>query len=567
MHLLRKDPDKGYLDDMLWIPKSQINVEGTKNALSFKYSNEKEERYVFLYEEREHHLLVPRSFWQLKDLNFPVIDCRPLGFKEVDFKSKVTLDAKNPAKSVQRDAMAALLASEGGVLQLACGTGKTVVALDYIARMRRPAIIAVDNTQLLKQWVDEIEKWLEVPGGYSIAQGSDADWSKDLIITTYKTLGIIAGSMSEATRRRFGVFVGDEGHHIPAPTYAKVASLFYGKRLALTATPERVDGMHVVTEFHFGPVIYKYMLQELRPRICFIWTGFQIDEADKEVAEEVCDVNGELHLSKLASYFGRWRPRLEYIISQVRKAEISGRRILVLSNSVEELINLLALWTHEKELLFELPPITPADVGEKLDPVPIPPREYNRKIARYHELKKAMKDAGNNPVKQRQFKLILDRIQQELKQHEVHEKIESEYNKRLKDYMQRLLLKNSNAGLMIGALKPALRQQLLKSKQVVFAITKYGREGLDNPDLDTVFTCEPMSQKNGLQQFMGRVLRIRAGKQTPFVGIFEDDVGPMKGMCENLRRHLRTWPAEEGGPYEYELIGHPRKGKQPPTRW
>jgi hypothetical protein len=37
----------------------------------------------------------------------------------------------------------------------------------------------------------------------------------------------------------------------------------------------------------------------------------------------------------------------------------------------------------------------------------------------------------------------------------------------------------------------------------------------------------------------------------------EDKIGLMIGMCNKLREHLRNWPLDQGGPYEYDLIGHP----------
>jgi len=563
MRLVKREPDRGYLDSHLWVPKSLINVEGTKNTLSFKFENEKGERYVFLYEETEHHLIVPRAFWKPGDLEFPVVDCRPLSYPHIDVTSKIVLDLKNPGKTLQRDAVNALLKAEGGVLQLACGKGKTVCALELLALIKQPTVIAVDNNQLLSQWLEEIHKWLVVPGGVEVVRGSKGDWNKSIILTTYKTLGDISDSLPPEIRARFGLFIGDEGHHIAAPTYSRAAGLFFGKRIALTATPERVDGMHVITDFHIGTVLYKDLIQELRPRICFVWTGFQVDPLDRSVASEVCDINGELHLSKLATFFGRWRERLEFLIGEFRKAEAVGRRILVLSNSIEELVGLLALWNKEPELYFEKPKVTPQDVGETLPPVEVDERRIRHLTGKYHELKKLLQ-SNLNPAKKHQTQLMFDGVSKELKQHEVWKKVSAEETRRFRVYIEGVLSKPSNAGVMMGSMKPDQRQHVLKTKQIVFAITKYGREGLDNPDLDTVFTCEPMSQRNGLQQFMGRVLRNKAGKKSPLVVIFEDDIGPMKGMCENLRRHLRTWPVEEGGPYEFEFVGHPKKGIKKP---
>ena len=102
------------------------------------------------------------------------------------------------------------------------------------------------------------------------------------------------------------------------------------------------------------------------------------------------------------------------------------------------------------------------------------------------------------------------------------------------------------------------RMDYLKTKQVVFAIMKYGKEGLDDEHLDTVLVSLPFSSKNGLQQVLGRPARQKAGKRSPLVVFYEDDVGPLIGMCKKLRRHLLSWPLEENGPFEFEMHDHPR---------
>jgi hypothetical protein len=56
---------------------------------------------------------------------------------------------------------------------------------------------------------------------------------------------------------------------------------------------------------------------------------------------------------------------------------------------------------------------------------------------------------------------------------------------------------------------------------------------------------------------MGRVQRAFQGKQSGLVLFMEDKIGLMIGMCNKLREHLRNWPLDQGGPYEYDLIGHP----------
>jgi len=567
MKLLQRDPDKGYIDSLLWVPKKHVNVEGTKRALTFTFLEQKNVITLSLYREAEHHLLLPREFWEVKELPFPVVDTRPRSYERVAIPSNIVLDALNPKETTQRDALAALLKARGGILQLACGKGKTVVALELASRMSVPTLIIVDNTHLLGQWRREIlgdgvkkRPLLGLsPENVGLIQGDVFDWRKPIVIATYQTLANLAATMSEEVRRWFGLIIWDEGHHIAAPTFARSADLFYGYRLALTATPQRDDGLHVVYDFHLGKIIYKDLTQELRPRIYFLWTGLELDLENAATKQGACDKNGELHLSKLATYFGQWQERLERILAEVQKMVDAGRKVLVLSNSVDELINLLCIWTNYGQRYTDIPIPTEVEVGEHVPAMALTDQEIRHIKRLLPSIYAQLSDTKLNPVKRENLTARKQELHHRLKMHEVSEKVEAELRKRQRAFLVKVLERPIDAGLMIHKVKPDVRAEMLRTKQVVFAIAKYGREGLDEQMLDTILACEPFSSRNTLQQVMGRVLRDKAGKKAPIVLFMEDNIGPIIGMCQNLRRHLREWPVEENGPYDYEMIGHPNK--------
>lgn len=555
MQVVRRDPDKGYLDSLLWIPKSQVNVEGAKAALTFQFFDERQARTLCLWEETPHHLLVPREFWDPKDLDFPTIDCRPRSYARTNVTSRIVLDFKDPSKTTQRDALAALLRAHGGILQLGCGKGKTVIFLELIARERAPTLIVVDNTQLMQQWQDAIAQFLDVPDGVGLIQADVFDWKHSVVLATYTTLANHADTMDEEIRRWFGIIGWDEGHHMAAPTWARGADLFYGKRIILTATPERSDGNHVIYDFHVGKVVYKDLTQDLKPDFYFLWTGLKLNTDDPLVRAQVHDKNGELHMGKIASYFATWRERLDKVLKEVRAAVAEGRRIIVLSKSVDELINLLALWNGIEDLYTDIPWPTPEEVGETEMPNELAMKDIAKLSKSLAIARDRLKTAS--PVKRQVLEKQIEGINVRFKQHEVFRKIRALRDKRQRDYLKALLAMPSNAGLMIRKVGPKERTIMLRSKQVMFAIAKYGREGLDEERLDTIIASMPVSDRNALQQLMGRIQRKIAGKKRVVCVFLEDDIGLLIAMCKNIRRHLRTWPAEDGGPYEYENINHP----------
>lgn len=566
MKVIRRDPAKGYLDTLFWVPKAFCNVDGVKSALSFQFFNKKSVQILTLWRETQHHILVPREFWDTAspELTFPIVDCRPPSYEKVDIRSRIKLDHRfddgklvPTGDTVQREAFAAILQNRGGILQLACGKGKTVVALALSAHLGIPTLIVVDTTQLVGQWREEIDLFLEVPGGIGMIGDGEFDWHKPIVIATYHTLGNRAASFPEEARRWFGLIIWDEAHHVAAPTFARSADLFSGRRLGLTATPTRADGLHVVYNAHIGKVLYKNLTQDLKPEIFFRWTGITLDPNDVLAHVATHDKNSDLHLGKLASYFARLIPRLDFILNEVHAAASQGRKILVLSKSVDETINLLARWNGRTSLYTDIPYPTQQEVGETVPPLELEKRDEERLRETIIRTAAQLKDPSLNPVKRSTLQDKIRNIEFRLQQHVVWKKCEALFRKRQREYLKALLDQPSNAGLMIADVKAEVRMELLRSKQITFAIMKYGREGLNEKSLDTVIAAEPISDPGALQQLIGRVLREKKGKRNPIAVFIEDNIGILIGMCTQLRKHLLEWSIEDGGPYDYTMVGHP----------
>ena len=628
MKLVQRDPNTAYLDNWLWVPKKFTSVESVRGALSFEFPdsyNEKKARLVYLWKETDHHILVPRHFWRTTDIPYRVVDLRPQHYAKTGVTSVIKLDHRMrdgvlvpDGNDVQQKSMRALLSEPEGTLQLACGKGKTVIALELITVLQVPTLIVLPDTSLLEQWTVDIASLLKVPGGVGLIQGAKNDWQKSVVLTTYHTIGSRAQNLPEEIRRWFGLIIWDEGHHVPAPTFAASAEIFYGKRLSLTATPERDDGLHIISQYHIGPVIYKDLTPVQKPRIFFKWTGLKIDESRADV--DVRDKNGEIHGSKVSSYNAKWQERRADILSDAAFAVQCGRKVLVLSSSEAEIANMAAMWSMgdtglspKVPLYTDIPLPTPMDVGETVLPAELNVMEFaaasryakalRKKVRKSHscstgyakaydawDAAQGSLDTNTNPqavgslIKEvtlrsedlRQFVLSilvsdLQYMQGEeavtasslcgaelaLHQHAVHKKIEAELDKRQKAYMNKLYPSLKNCGMMVFKVPAKERKRLFDSMPITFAITKYGKEGLNSEELDTILVSSVFSSRNGLQQLNGRNTRDFIGKMSPVTVFYEDDIGHVIGMCRKLKKHLREWDHSEGGPYDFEQIGHP----------
>lgn len=571
MKVIKREPNKGYLDRWLWVPKCFIDVNSVKSALTYEASSaygDTRTRLLYLWKETQHHLLVPRAFWDPVRLPCSVVDCRPQRYETIDFVSRIKLDhrlkdvgAKRilvpTGDDVQQKSIAAMEAATGGVLQLACGKGKTVVALENIARGRVPALVMLDNTQLLYQWQKEAEALLTVPGGIGIFGDGKKDWKHGLVLATYHSIANWSNTIPEEARRWFGKIFWDEGHHCPAPVFSKTADMFYGARYALTATPERDDGLHVLSDGHIGPVLYKDLTPTMKPSFGFLWTGLSVNVRDPTVATKVLDTNGEVHISKLYSYFGQWPERVNLLLKTIYEARQCGRMVLVLSNSVDEVVNLMNCWERPGHPQYtDIPIPTPADVGEQLNPVVLTPKDKTRLATKKLRLETQLK-ACTDPKDEQLVKDQLVQVTQVEKQAEVGRKIQCELERRQRAYIAQLVKDSKDAGMLTYEVGPKTRQKFLAERNVIFAITKYGKEGMDCPRLDTVVLSALFSNRNGLQQLMGRPTRPLPGKKMPVLLALVDDIGQCIGMARKLMNHLRAWPSEEGGPYEPILCGFP----------
>jgi len=561
MKLIARKPGLGYLDSHLWVPKTEINVEGVKNTLTFPVESKAGAyEYLYLYQEAENHLIIPRAFWDPKDLPFEVVDCRPTVIPRVTVHSKIQLDFKDPSQTTQRDAQAALLAFDGGTLQLRCGGGKTVITLDTIAKLGTPALIVVDNTQLMEQWLEEIDKHLVVPGGVGRIQDEHFDWQKAIVMATYQTLAKRADEMSEEVRRWFGHIWFDEGHHVGAPVFSRSAALIYHRRYALTATAHRLDGSHVIYQYHLGPVLYKNLKQPLTPTIQFYWTGLSLDMTDPSVASAVEDCTGQIHTSKLAVYCGHWKTRLDLITKLVEGEVKQTKKTLVLSNSVAELVNLLAYWNDEKVLYTDVLVPTPKDVGEALEPKELSALDI-QSVRNGIALAKNKLRAASTPYECQHHEETIRRLETRLARHAVFKKVDALLRQRQRVYLEGILSKTGprgQAALLIGSVQPKKRLQMIAAHNVIFSIARFGREGLNCPEIETVIICEPPANKNSIQQIMGRSLRDIPGRhKSPKIIILEDQISVYVGFCQKLRSLFRFWPADEGGPYTYQNVGRP----------
>lgn len=352
--IVQRDPDKAYVADMLWLPKARVAQQAIKDGLQYwdvENGNAVQKR---LWEETKHHLICPREFIkpaQYPSFPFPFVDVTPTEFPRTHLSV-----VHEPRDEDQRRAYEALRNSPGGILNLACGKGKTFLALKNAAEVGCPVLVVVHNSYLFNQWEEAIEKHLILPAGEKVGtiQEKTFDWRHPITIATIQTLALRMkeGVIPPELRRYFGMVVYDEVHHLAAPLFVTTAPLITGRRYGLTATEKRTDGLDFIYKVHLGDVFYTDLKQTLIPRIYFQLTPVYVDLE----REEVRDVNGQMNVGRLRSFVGSLDQSNKFRAHCIREAMSFGRKILCVSHSKDQLINLHEMFPGSGLVIQETDP-------------------------------------------------------------------------------------------------------------------------------------------------------------------------------------------------------------------
>jgi DNA excision repair protein ERCC-3 len=144
-----------------------------------------------------------------------------------------------------------------GVVVLPCGAGKTIVGAAAMAHAQATTLILVTNTVAARQWRDELLKRTTLTedeiGEYS---GSKKE-IRPVTIATYQVMtkkkNGLYSHLDLFDSHDWGLIIYDEVHLLPAPIFRFTADIQSRRRLGLTATLVREDGMEGEVFSLIGP--------------------------------------------------------------------------------------------------------------------------------------------------------------------------------------------------------------------------------------------------------------------------------------------------------------------------
>lgn len=156
-----------------------------------------------------------------------------------------------------------------GVIVLPCGSGKTVVGINALNELQCAALILTTNIAAVHQWKEELLDKTTLTADQIGEYSGAVKEIKDVTIATYQILTWRGSNKEEFPhfsvfmQRKWGLIIYDEVHLLPAPVFRITAEIQAMRRLGLTATLIREDGLEKDVFSLVGPKRYDVPWKDL----------------------------------------------------------------------------------------------------------------------------------------------------------------------------------------------------------------------------------------------------------------------------------------------------------------
>ena len=244
----------------------------------------------------------------------------------------VALQFQGALTALQEQAARALLAHDTGVLVAPPGVGKTVIGTYLVAARGCSTLVLVHRTPLLEQWRAQLSVFLglepkeigQVGAGKRAPTGRIDVAMIQSLVRKDSVADLVTG---------YGQVIVDECHHLPAVSFERVIAAVSARYVVgLTATPQRRDGHHPITQMQLGPVRFAIDAKSQagrRPfqhRLVVRETGFSLSGADAAPS-----------IQTIYAVLSRDERRNRMIVDDVINALAEGRSPVVLTERKDHL--------------------------------------------------------------------------------------------------------------------------------------------------------------------------------------------------------------------------------------
>ncbi len=216
----------------------------------------------------------------LLEAGFPADDRIPLSEGDpldIDLQSETPEGYPFTVRDYQKDAASAFIgggrAGSGyGIIVLPCGSGKTIVGIKVMQKLKTHTLILATNVAAVHQWIDELLSKTTLTREDIGEYTGEKKEIKPVTIATYQVLTWRADREGDFPHFRifnsmnWGLVIYDEVHLLPAPVFRVTAEIQGIHRLGLTATLVREDGREGDVFSLVGPKRFDIPWKELETR-------------------------------------------------------------------------------------------------------------------------------------------------------------------------------------------------------------------------------------------------------------------------------------------------------------
>lgn len=256
----------------------------------------------------------------------------------IDQNMKISM----PLFDYQEEAVLRMIAARGGILEGACGCGKTQIGIEIAKRLGRNTLWLCHTTDLLNQTVARIHSLYPKISVGTITDGNVKMVNDGITVSTVQTLVNVD---SDIYRKKFDVVIVDECHHcVSDPTNLKMfgkvvekipARYKYGLSATLTRSDTLINAMYAILgcnlQGEFRP-IFKIAKDKTNTLIA---QHTRVD-LDTPFSYETLDESGMLDYAALVNYLGSNEKRNLDIVQNVAKAAQIHKKQLVLCLRIDQ---------------------------------------------------------------------------------------------------------------------------------------------------------------------------------------------------------------------------------------
>lgn len=233
----------------------------------------------------------------------------------------------------QEAAVTAMLRHDTGVLRAPTAFGKTVVASALIARRGVDTLVLVHRKELLQQWQERLQAFLDLPRGsigtVSAGRRKPSGRIDIAVMQSLYRLGVTSDLVEN-----YGQIIVDECHHVSAKSIEAILKAVRSRYvLGLTATPIRRDGQQPIIFMQCGPTRHTAARPAGMPQVLEVLPRYRSDPVDVAEDASIQDVFRTLARDEI---------RTRAIANETVAAWSRGRKVLVLTERNDHLVAIAA---------------------------------------------------------------------------------------------------------------------------------------------------------------------------------------------------------------------------------